>query len=340
MKRTKLLSMGIVVLFACPFLRLEAQEVTVLGGVTNASDFRQSSYAWQVDYRQDFFRNLAASVAYINEGHVPGHHRDGSAIEAWGRLPFAQNRFSVAFGVGAYYYYDTQLDSSGSTVNIHGTAPIFSVAATGYLSDRVLYRFMLNHINPAHEMKTDTAVLGVGYWFGRGEKPTPGRLGDAPEQEGFKTQNEIAVFGGQSVVNTFFSQAARAYAVEYRRGFLPHLDWTASYIYEGNPEIVRRSGIASQVWAVNTFFQDRISVGIGLGPYVFIDRKHPVSSGRANPAAIAPLASLTVSGGLSENWVARVVFHRVTSSYNRDADIFLLGIGRRWRGAEGAGSAD
>jgi hypothetical protein len=27
----------------------------------------------------------------------------------------------------------------------------------------------------------------------------------------------------------------------------------------------------------------------------------------------------------------RMVFDRVTSSYNRDADIFLLGLGYRWR---------
>jgi hypothetical protein len=49
-----------------------------------------------------------------------------------------------------------------------------------------------------------------------------------------------------------------------------------------------------------------------------------------NPAAIAPLASLTFSVRLSEQWTVRTVFDRVTTSYNRDSDIFLLGLGYRW----------
>ena len=161
--------------FAC--LALPGQELTLLGGGMNTGDFKYSSYSWQVDYRQDFTRNVAASVAYINEGHVPGHHRDGTAFEAWARLPFATNRFTVSLGLGAYYYYDTQWLPSGETANIHGTAPIFSVAASGRLWDRWLFRAMLNRTNPAHQMKVNTAVAGVGYWFGQEH----GQLGDALE---------------------------------------------------------------------------------------------------------------------------------------------------------------
>jgi hypothetical protein len=296
----------------------------------NTADFKHSSYSWQVDYRQNFYRNFAASVVYINEGHVPGHHRDGTAFLVWARLPFGENRFAVSLGLGAYSYYDTQLLPNGETGNIHGTAPIFSVAATGYFANRWLYRGMLNRTNPAHQMKVNTAVLGLGYWFGQERKPIPGKLGDAPEERGYVTGHELTLFGGQSVVNTFLSPSARAYALEYRRGLVPHIDWTASLVYEGYPEIVRRSGFTTQVWAVNTFFRNRVTVGIGIGPYVFIDRKHPVLPERSNPAAVAPLVSLTLSRRLSEHWNARLVFDRVASSYNRDADIFLLGVGYGW----------
>jgi hypothetical protein len=127
-----------------------------------------------------------------------------------------------------------------------------------------------------------------------------------------------------------FSQQAQAYGAEYRRGIMRHLDWTFSGIYEGDPEIIRRSGLATQVWAVNTFFDDRVAVGAGLGPYLYLDHKHPAKAGKKNPAALAPLASLTVSVRLSDHWIGRLVFDRVTSSYNRDADIFLIGLGYRW----------
>ena len=146
----------------------------------------------------------------------------------------------------------------------------------------------------------------------------------------YVTGNELTAFGGQSVVNTFLSEKARAYALEYRSGIMPHLDWTATALYEGDPEIVRRNGLASQLWAVNTFFNDRVSVGIGAGPYLYIDKKHPVTGDKI-PAAIAPLVSLTAAEKIYDHWVVRLTWDRVVTTYNRDSDIFLLGLGYCWQ---------
>jgi hypothetical protein len=314
----------------CAGLKLPAQELTFLGGLLPETSTERSSYTWQVDYRQDFYRNFAGSIAYINEGHLRRHHRDGTAFEAWGRLPLLQDRFAIALGLGGYYFYDTQPLPGGDTANIHGTSPIYSLSVTAYLSGRWYYRLMFNRITPAHQINVNTMTVGAGFWFGQDKKPTPGKLGDAPNEEAFVTGNELTVFGGQSIVNTFLNQKSLAYAGEYRRGVFPHVDWTGSAIYEGDPKIVRRSGLASQLWAVNTFFNDRITVSAGLGPYIFLDRKHPANAGSKNPASIAPLASLTFSVRLSEHWVIRTVFDRVTSNYNRDSDIFLVGLGYRW----------
>ena len=312
-------------------LTLDAQEVTLLGGLLPKSNFDRSSFTWQVDYRQDLSRYFAGSIAYVNEGHIPGHHRDGTAWQAWGRLPMFHDRLSLSLGVGAYYYFDTQPLPGGDTADVHGTASIYSLAATGYLSNRWFYRLNFNRITPNRQIQVNTMTVGGGIWLGQDKKPTPGKLGDAPEEQHYVTGNELTAFIGQSVVNTFFSQKARAYAGEYRRGLLPHIDGTASIIYEGDPKIIRRSGVAFQGWFVNTFFNEKFTVGGGLGPYIYLDHKHPVSAGRKNPAAVAPLASLTASTRLSENWLIRLVFDRVTSNYNRDADIFLLGFGYRWR---------
>jgi hypothetical protein len=319
---------ALVLLCASP--KISAQELTLLGGLLPKTNAQGSSVTWQVDYRQDLFRNFAASIAYINEGHVPGHHRDGTAWEAWGRLPFSEDRFSLSLGVGVYYFYDTQLLPGGDTADIHGTAPIYSLSGTGYLSNRLFYRINFNRIIPAHENRVNTVTAGMGFWFGQKKKPTTGKLGDAPNEKAYVTENELTAFAGQSVVNTFLSQSARAYAGEYRRGLVPHLDWTLSAIYEGDPEIIRRSGAATQLWFVNTFFNDRVTIGGGLGPYFFLDRKNPASASKKNPAAVAPLASLTFSLRLSEQWKLLAVFDRVTSSYNRDSDIFLLGLGYCW----------
>jgi hypothetical protein len=247
------------------------------------------------------------------------------------------DRIAVSLGAGAYYYYDTQ-SIGGNSADIHGTAPIFSFTATGYLSDRLFYRIIVNRISPSGDVKTTTAAVGVGYWFGLDRRP----IGKEPDREGaveakYVTEPQLTAFGGQSVVNTFLSQKAMAGAVEYRQDVLPHIDGTASFIYEGDSDIARRSGVAVQLWPVNTFLDESTSVGFGLGPYFYIDQRHLQNTGQTgnvgfkNPAAIAPLASLTIARKLSDHWITRVVWDRVISNYNRDSDIFLIALGYYWR---------
>lgn len=325
-------------LLICAGLTAHAQELSVLGGTTTEMGVKDSSYTWQIDYRQDFFQNFASSLSYINEGHVIGHHRDGDAWEAWGNLPFFNDKIAVSLGAGVYYYYDTVPMGGAGSADVHGTAPIYSFTATGYLNDHMFYRIIINRISPTGDIKTTTAAVGVGYWFGRNRRPEgkePDKVG--PVAAEYVTEPQFTVFGGQSVVNTFLSQKALAGAVEYRQGIIPHLDGTASFIYEGDSQIARRSGVALQLWPVNTFLDESTSVGFGLGPYIYIDKRHLDNSGQtvnvglSSPAAIAPVASLSLARKFSEHWVGRVIWDRVISNYNRDSDIFLVGLGYCWR---------
>lgn len=320
----------LILLAALGAAKLAAQELTFLGGFLPEVDHERSSYTWQVDYRQDFNRYFAGSIAYINEGHLRAHHRDGTAAEAWARLPLVHDRFIIGLGVGGYAFFDTQPMPGGDTADVHGRALIASLSATAYFSDRWYGELMVNRILPDRDISLTTVDAGIGFWFGRTQKPTPGKLGDAPDEENHVTTNELTIFTGQSVVNTFLSQKAAAWAGEYRHGIVPHLDWTVSGIYEGDPKIIRRSGGATQLWAVNTFFHNRISVGAGIGPYVYLDHKNPPPNDRRIPAAVGPLFSLTFACTLSDHVVARLVFDRVVSNYNRDSDVFLVGLGYRW----------
>src|SRR6185436_17277776 len=91
----------------------KAHELTFFKGTMTADEVGESSFSWQLDYRQDLHRYLAASVSYLNEGHVTGHHRDGTAWQAWGRLPLFRDRIRCSAGAGVYYYYDTQFAPGG-----------------------------------------------------------------------------------------------------------------------------------------------------------------------------------------------------------------------------------
>lgn len=309
---------------------LSAQELDVLGGASTTASGSHGSYTYEVDYLQDFYRNFSASVSYLNEGHVPGHRRDGTALELWGRVPFAASHLALAVGGGVYNYYDTQVQPGGGSVNVHGTAPIVSAAGTFYLSDRWFLRAQVNRINPRQDLKMNTAAVGLGYWFGNGSRPEAGHLEESREAEHYVTPSELTAFVGQSVVNTVFDPKGRAYAGEFRHGLFPHVDWTASYLNEGNPQIIRRNGFLTQLWAVNAFMDNRFSMGIGFGPYFYIDKKNPAQANGKSVPSPAGMESLTFAQRIAQRWLMRLTFNRVASNNNRDADIFLLGVGYRW----------
>jgi len=309
---------------------MHAQELSVLGGTTTAGAFAKSTYAWEIDYRQDLYKYFDVSTAYVNEGHFPDHLRDGTAFEGWTNLPFWNDSVALSVGAGAYYYYDSEL-IGGKSFDVHGTAPIYSFTATGYLSDNWFYRVMVNRISPSSDTRDTTVLVGVGYWFGPHRKPEGSQPNKDAVEPDYVTEPQLTFFGGQTVVNTFVSDKSWAGAAEYRQGIFPHLDGTASFIYEGDPKSERRSGVALQLWPVNTFLDKDTSVGIGVGPYIFIDKRHPADQIRYTTAAVAPLVSLTIARRISDHFIARLVWDRVTSSYNRDADIFLIGLGYSWR---------
>lgn len=155
---------------ALPFLLLlllvppfaHAREFSFLGGMTEAVGPSGTSYGWQIDYRHNFANHFALSAAWINEGHLHDHHRDGVAAELWGRVPLFDRRVSLAFGGGASHFFDTQLLPGGNHANVHGWSPIYSLSATCYMKTPWFARLAINHVHPPGEINTNMYLLGVG----------------------------------------------------------------------------------------------------------------------------------------------------------------------------------
>lgn len=318
-------------------IALRAQEVSFLVGGAGTPNLRSSSFSWDIDYCQHIYKYLSGSVGWINEGHIVGHHRDGTAAQLWLDSRWLDDRVIFSAGAGAYYYFDTVPLGAGDSADLHGTAPIYSFSATAYVTDRWFARLLINRINPSDDFHSNTALFGAGYWFGRSKRPTPGKLGASPVEARFVTGSELTAYAGRSVVNVSHSEHGVAFAGEYRHGLSRHLDGTVSFIYEGDPKVTRRSGLGLQAWPVNTFFNERVTVGIGLGVYVYIDNKHSGPSRQlavgasVNTPAMAPLISPTFAVRMNDSWLVRVVWDRVVTNYNRDSDVFLLGAGYSWR---------
>src|SRR5882724_4996903 len=173
---------------------LRAQEVSYLAGGGTLPNFRSSTFSWDLDYRQHLYRYLSASVGWINEGHLIGHHRDGTDGELWLEAPMFNGRLTLAAGAGGYYYFDTETAGDSNSIDVHGSALMTSFSATAYLTDRWFARFLINRIDPHGDIRSNTALLGLGYWFGQDKRPLPHKLGAAPDDVGFVTGDEFTVF--------------------------------------------------------------------------------------------------------------------------------------------------
>jgi len=73
-----------------------ADELYGMGGMMRSRnlDADDSSYSWQLEYRQPLGEHLAVSLSYLNEGHVPAHHRDGNALQLWATGELIARRLS------------------------------------------------------------------------------------------------------------------------------------------------------------------------------------------------------------------------------------------------------
>jgi len=305
-----------------------ALDASLLAGTADTIETDETSYAWQIDFRHDFESPFAVSASWINEGHYRDHHRDGLAGQIWGHIPLRNNKVSIAFGAGAYRYFDTKPQPGGDHNNAHGTAPIYSLSASYFTETPWLIRFTANHIHPPGQIDTNSFLLGLGYRLGREpveKTPEPPSGTESPPRN---AGVELTPFLGGTIHNSLESRAGIAGGIEYRRGFYGNFDWTLSGIYEDNEQGIRRTGMGSQVWLVDSFLRRRLTLGIGAGLYTFYDRKPPHEI--HSPIDVAGLVTLTAGYRFAGHWIARFNWNRTMTGNDRDSDIFVLGAGYRW----------
>ena len=315
-------------LFSCVFVLVIAapcfgEEFTALGGGLWGSDAPDTTFTWQLEYRQELGGPFAASLTWLNEGHLPDHHRDGQALQFWGHTELADRRFSLAAGVGPYFYYDTTPDvATGLMRDDHGWGTLVSLAGTWQTDSPWLFQLRSNWV-VTHGVDTYGALLGVGYRF---DRPGPSGQPVAPDgRYATTTHNEVAVMAGPMTVNNAGNPHSTAFTVEYRRGLLRNLDWSASWLFEGGNRLTRRYGLATQLWLVRAFLDDRVALGFGGGPYVAIDNRRSHDLGGDDPF-IAGIVTMTGSYRLHAYWGLRVSWNRIVTSYDRDADLWLGGM--------------
>jgi hypothetical protein len=307
-----------------------AAEIALLAGAT-AADTDATSYGWELDFRHDFASPFALSASWINEGHLPEDHRDGFALQAWGRLPSWKNRASVSFGAGAYQYFDTKPLANGGHANEHGLSAVYSLSASYRTGTPWVLRLSFHHIQPREQTHTNLVLFGVGYNLGkqaRGDDTGPAHSPGALSRKTAHT--EVTPFLGVAVRNNLEDHLGIAGGLEYRRGISDHFDITLSLLLENDRQDIARTGLAGQIWAKDAFLDRQLVLGIGVGVYAFqdwISENEP--RGELDAAG---LVTLGAAYRVSDAWLCRVHWNRVMTDSDRDSDIFVLGVGYRWSG--------
>jgi hypothetical protein len=319
--RTTFLSI-ILVLVAMP---VYAGEISFLGGYGWTDKPLEKTYAWQTQYMEGLGDHLAYSLAYVNQGHFIEHHRDGYSANLWARTNLLDRRLSLGVGVGGLFYFDTIKPVAGGTSHdYHGWGTTTNVAATWYTESRVFYQLQAYWVRGDKSFDTVTALAGIGYQLDA--PPVQGPDVKGTHQSERTTDNELTLMGGETIVNIAGPGKSAAVNLEYRRGIWKYLEVTAGALYEGKSTLIDRYGLTTQLWLAKRFLDDHMSLGAGYGGYFAIDEcRGGRISGRN--VFVSTIASISGSLQLSEHIDARATFDRVITTYDRDSDIFLLGIG-------------
>ena len=76
-------------LFLCLFASTAwSQELYVNIGPTKSTEAHDHATSWAVSYLQGLGEHAAVGLMYLNEGHIPEHHRDGYTPQFWLRTNF------------------------------------------------------------------------------------------------------------------------------------------------------------------------------------------------------------------------------------------------------------
>ena len=301
-------------------LSAQAQDISGMAGALKVNATNERTFVAAISYTQPVNNYSAVSLSYINEGHPQDHHRDGMAGQVWLRTKNVEQGLMLGAGVGRYFFFDTARTDDGlhNFANDHGWGSIASLQARWQFDNRWYAQAQLNRIKPDGKDNTTHLLIGAGYRY-------DGVPGAKLHLQNGAYDDTLTLSTGHTIVNSFRSETARPFTLEYRRAAGKYVDWSATLIDEGGTALAHRRGLAAQLWLIRSL-NEKVEFGMGGGPYMAWDaRDTPGHDARLNG-----LLSAVARYHVNRHWVAHVVWNRVVTDYHRDADVFLVGVGRKF----------
>ena len=297
-----------------------ADDFSILGGAARSEQAKKTSPAWLLSYEHELEGDFFGGFSYVNEGHFPGHHRDGLAAQVGVHTPKSASGWQMRVAAGPYAFFDTTVASGAGYRDAHGWG---ALVTAGILyqphNNGTIYQLRVDRMAIPAIPDVYAVTAGVGFPLNQ-----DGSFKDNAAPGYRHRPNEVTAYYGKTIVNSFESENANARSIEWRHTFGPLLKTTLSWVNEGDARLIRRNGIVAQAWVEPTFDEGRYSMGLGLGPYIAVDAYQPGQL--HNLALLSATAAYRIAGSLS----ARLTWHRSISTYDRDSDIFLLGVGYKF----------
>lgn len=262
-------------------------------------------------------RRWGLGFAYNNDGHLTNNHRDGLAAQGWYVQPLGEH-FELQLGTGPYATMNnTTID--GERLNAFRVGLMSSVALKWRFSERGWYlRTQYNNTWVPGSFNSNALLVGVGHDF------TDTDDIDSP----LRLNAKVSVWGGTSRTTQLGTQnSAAAYQLEAQY-LLDSEQWwkpaalSVAFLSEGDTLLAHRTGVPVQLWwstAPNGFV-----FSFGAGPYLAYD------GAREQQLNLMGILSLRAAYRFAETsrhaYEVGFMYTRVASFYNRDQDIFMLGL--------------
>lgn len=316
-----------------------SQETSIGLGRLHGIGHETLTYSWQLQYLRPIREGWAGSIGWLNEGHIPDHHRDGPYIQGWRLHRMKGNDLRLGLGVGAYRFFDTTEGGAGPAFqNHHGIKPLLSLSAQYPLPGGAVEAFIrVNRTFGSGLPQTQAFLVGISLPF---TPRDPGMRRDAPAPRTPRgvpsdPDHELTIFLGRTILNSFESEATEllgATAIEYRRRLEGHFDVSIGYFDEGGLDSVRRDGIAPQIWFSQRSADGRWLIGFGAGPY--FSRDFPAEDRRNAGSSVtirtSTRYSMVIGRHIRGHWAGRLQWNRTLTRYHRDTDVLMVGLAYQW----------
>jgi hypothetical protein len=309
---------------------LRSQIVAVEAGGLKGTKGEGQTYSWRIEYRQPFGDGWAAGLGWLNEGHLPDHHRDGQVFQLWKYWQPMKGRLLVGLGAGGYHFYDTTSNAAGEYQDNHGTRGIFSLSAIYAFGTAGRWVGLLeyNRTNGASDPQTQALLVGVGIRIGKPFHETV----EAPSKEKLAVDQSLNLYVGKAIQNSFSSESDSGYQIEYRHNITTTWEWSAAYSNEGTLGTFQRDGAVAQIWYGDWFMDQRLKLAFGGGPYVANTWDVDPVTRQVSNATVRLNGRITVLVGFrtSRQVLVSAAWNRTATTDHRDTDLIVLGLGYGW----------